>query len=163
MSRKRRRKQYRANDARQKAPVNDKPVQIPSYIADGYSNPFASLGEASKITTASTYERNGISGNYELLTVLYRENWIAKRIVDTPCEDMTRSWYTATSQLEQDKLDELAKLEAKHSIKQEMTNGMRWARLYGGAAAVIVVDGQEDMLEEPLDMGYADAPDASRA
>jgi len=118
---------------------------------DGYINSLAYLGEASELTKASDYERHSITRDYELLTTMYRENWIAKRIIDTPCEDMTRAWYTVSSELEQDKLDELAKLEAKHNIKQEITNGLRWARLYGGAAAVMVIKGQEDMLSEPLD------------
>jgi len=118
---------------------------------DGFINRLAYLGEASLLSQANDFERNYISRDYETLTVAYRENWIAKRIIDTPCEDMTRSWYTISSNLDQDKLDELAELESKHSVKQEITNALRWARLYGGAAAVIVIKGQEDMLDEPLD------------
>ena len=118
---------------------------------DGYINQLAYLGEASPMTEANDYQRNSISRDYELLTVLYRENWIAKRIIDTPCEDMTRSWYTISSALDQEKLDEIAELESKHSVKQEITNALRWARLYGGAAAVVVIKGHEDMLDQPLD------------
>ena len=118
---------------------------------DGYVNSLAYLGEASPLSQANDYERHDISLDYNLLTILYRENWLAARIIDTPCEDMTRSWYSISSEIDQDKLDELQKLEAKHSVKQEITNAIRWGRLYGGAAAVIVIKGQEDMLEEPLD------------
>ena len=131
-------------------PVQDNQSKQQSAI-DGFINSLAYLGEASELTNANDYERHSITNNYELLTVMYRENWIAKRIIDTPCEDMTRSWYTVSSEIEQEKLDELAKLEAKHNIKQEITNGLRWARLYGGAAAVIVLKDQEDMLDQPLD------------
>lgn len=119
--------------------------------ADGYVNSLAYLGEASELTKANDYERHPISNNYELLTVMYRENWLAARIIDTPCEDMTRSWYTVASEIDQEKLDDLAKLESKHSVQQEITNAIRWARLYGGAAAVMVIKGQEDMLDQPLD------------
>ena len=118
---------------------------------DGYVNSLAYLGEASPLSQANDYERHSISNDFNLLTILYRENWLAARIIDTPCEDMTRSWYSVSSELEQDKLDELQKLESKHSVKQEITNAIRWGRLYGGAAAVMVIKGQEDMLEEPLD------------
>lgn len=118
---------------------------------DGYVNSLAYLGEASELTKANDYERHSISNDYNLLTILYRENWLAARIIDTPCEDMTRSWYSISSEIEQEKLDELSKLEAKHSVKQEITNAIRWGRLYGGSAAVMVIKGQEDMLEEPLD------------
>ncbi len=137
--------------ARRTAAVqNDKKAESRRAI-DGFINTLAYLGEASELNKANDYERHSITNDYELLTVLYRENWLAKRIIDTPCEDMTRAWYTISSELEQDKLDELAKLEAKHNIKQEITNMLRWARLYGGAAAVMVIKGQEDMLDQPLD------------
>ena len=132
------------------ATQNDKKAESRRAI-DGFINTLAYLGEASDLNKANDYERHSITNDYELLTVLYRENWLAKRIIDTPCEDMTRAWYTISSELEQDKLDELAKLEAKHNIKQEVTNMLRWARLYGGAAAVMVIKGQEDMLDQPLD------------
>ena len=135
-----------------KQPGNPKILQILPLIArDGYMNTLAHLGEASDLGAANTFQRNSISRDYEQLTVMYRENWIAKRIIDTPCEDMTRSWYRLSSNIDQDKLDELEKLEARHSVKQEITNGLRWARLYGGAAAVMVIKGQEDMLDQPLD------------
>ena len=94
---------------------------------------------ASELTKANDYERHPIAQTYELLTVLSRENWLAARIIDTPCEDMTRAWYSISSEIEQEKLDELAKLESKHSIQQELTNLIRWARLYGGALAVMIL------------------------
>ena len=118
---------------------------------DGFINSLAYLGEANELEKANDYERHTITRDFELLTVMYRENWLTKRIIDLPCEDMTRAWYSISSEIEQDKLDEVAKLEAKHNVKQEVTNMMRWARLYGGAAAVIVIKGQEDMLDQPLD------------
>ena len=118
---------------------------------DGFINTLAYLGEASELTEANDYQRHSITQNYELLTTMYRENWIAKKIIDTPAEDMTRAWYEISSATDQDKIDELAKLEAKHNVKQEITNAIRWARLYGGAAAVIVIKGQEEMLDQPLD------------
>jgi hypothetical protein len=147
MAKKRKRPANRPN----RQPVrNDAAAKRQSAI-DGFINSLAYLGEASPLTRANDFERHSITRDIETLTVMYRENWLAKRIIDTPCEDMTRSWYSVSSEIEQDKLDELAKLEAKHNVKQEITNGLRWARLYGGAAAVIVIKGQEDMLDEPLD------------
>lgn len=145
MSRKRRRRPNSVSKPVEPVAVTDETAQ------DGYVNSLAYLGEASPLSQANDYERHSISNDFNLLTILYRENWLAARIIDTPCEDMTRSWYSVSSELEQDKLDELQKLEAKHSVKQEITNAIRWGRLYGGAAAVMVIKGQEDMLDEPLD------------
>lgn len=119
--------------------------------ADGFVNSLAYLGEASPLSRANDFVRNSISEDYNLLTTMYRESWIAARIIDTPCEDMTRSWYSISSEIDQERLDDIAKLEATHSIKQEIANAIRWGRLYGGAAAVMVIKGQEDMLDQPLD------------
>lgn len=119
-------------------------------MLDGYINTLAYLGEASEQTKANDYKRHSITAERELLTVLYRENWLAKKIIDMPSEDMTRAWYSISSSVDQEKLNELARLEQRHGIKSELTDAIKWARLYGGSAAVMVLKGQEDMLDQPL-------------
>ena len=118
---------------------------------DGYSNAAAFLGDDSPLLSSGTYRRSGLTSNTELLTVTYRENWLAKRIIDMPCEDMTRAWYSLSTSLPEEDLRGLKKLEAFHSVKQEMTNALRWARLYGGSIALMVIRGEEDILDQPLD------------
>ena len=115
---------------------------------DGYVNLPARLGGASTLLGAGTYERS-FPFNPALLTSLYRESWIAKRIIDMPGEDMTRGWYTLP--LEEKQMEELRALESRHDIRREITDGIRWARLYGGAVALMVIDGHEGFLAEPLD------------
>ena len=51
---------------------------------DGYSNATAFLGEDSPLMSSGTFHRSGLTANTELLTVTYRENWLAKRIIDMP-------------------------------------------------------------------------------
>ena len=119
--------------------------------ADGYTNPAAFLGESSPLLSAGTFRRSGLTMNTELLTAAYRESWLAMRIIDMPSEDMTRGWYKLTTAMDDEDLRDLRRLEARHSIRREITNAIRWARLYGGAIAVIVVrDGMRD-LSAPLD------------
>ena len=115
---------------------------------DGYVNLPARLGGASTLLSAGTYERT-FPFNPALLTSLYRESWIAKRIIDMPGEDMTRGWYTMP--LEEKQAEELRALEARHDIRREITDAIRWARLYGGALALMVIDGHEGFLSDPLD------------
>ena len=139
---------------RRRPPVRQTPQEVKkeqTAARDGFTNSLAYLGEASPLSEANDFVRHQISTDYNTLTIAYRENWLAARIIDTPCEDMTRSWYSLSSEIDQERLDQLQKLEAKHSVKQEITNAIRWGRLYGGAAAVIVIKGQEDMLDQPLD------------
>ncbi len=115
---------------------------------DGYVNPLARLGGASALMASGTYERS-FTAAPQLLTSLYRESWLAKRIIDMPSEDMTRCWYSLS--LPPDRAEELRRLEARHEIRREITNGIRWARLYGGACALMVIDGHESILDTPLD------------
>ena len=70
-----------------------------------------------------------------------------------PTEDMTRAWYKLSTSVSEEELHDLKRLEAKHSVKQEIANAIRWARLYGGALAVIVLRGEEERLDQPLDVG----------
>ena len=85
------------------------------------------------------------------LTELYRRSWLAKRIVDMPCEDMTRAWYALPPSVPEEDAEALRRLEARHGIRREITDAVRWARLYGGACALMVLRGQERRLAEPLD------------
>ena len=126
--------------------------ESPPIIFDGYSNPAAFLGEASPLLSSGTFLRSGLTSCPDLLTTMYRESWLAMRIIDMPSEDMTRSWYRLTSSVSDARLHDLRRLEARHSVKQELTNALRWARLYGGSLALMVIRGEEDCLDQPLDM-----------
>ena len=119
---------------------------------DGYSNAAAFLGEASPLLSSGTFSRSNLTSQTELLTVTYRESWLAKRIIDMPCEDMTRAWYSLSTSLPEKALHDLYRLEAKHSVKQELANAIRWGRLYGGSIALMVIRGEEDQLDQPLDL-----------
>ena len=140
-----RRKKRRTAPPRRAGP----PVKKPA--ADGYSNPAGFLGEASPLLSSGTFVRSGVSSDPELLTAMYRESWLTMRIIDMPSEDMTRAWYRFSAPLPEEDLEALRRLEARHSIRQELTDAIRWARLYGGAIALIVLRGEEDRLSEPLE------------
>ena len=118
--------------------------------SDGYSNAAAFIGEDSPLMTAGTFTRTSLTQNTELLTSAYRTSWLAKRIIDMPSEDMTRAWYTLSTSLSEEALSDLQRLEARHSVKQEITNAIRWARLYGGSIALMVIRGEEELRDQPL-------------
>ncbi len=125
---------------------------VPGAALDGYSNAAAFLGADSPLLSAGTYLPSGLTANSRLLTTAYREFWVATRIIDTPAEDMTRAWYSLTGDFSEDMLADLKRLEAKHSIRRELTDAIRWARLYGGSLALMVIRGEEDELDQPLDL-----------
>lgn len=120
-------------------------------ITDGYSNAAAFLGSDSPLLSSGTFIRSGLTSDPELLTAMYRENWLTMRIIDMPSEDMTRAWYRLSAAVSGEQLHALRRLEARHSVKQELTNALRWARLYGGSLALMVIRGEEDCLDRPLE------------
>ena len=117
---------------------------------DGYQNALAGLGDASPLLASGTFLRSGLTSDIALLTTLYRESWLAKRIIDMPSEDMTRAWIRITSDLDDGDMRLIEKAMKTHLIRKELTDAVRWARLYGGSLAVMVIDGEEDMLDQPL-------------
>ena len=125
-------------------------TESPPFMNDGYANAAAFLGDDSPLFTAGTFVRSGLTSDPDLLTAMYRESWLTMRIIDMPSEDMTRAWYKLSAALPDADLHALRRLEARHSVKQEITNALRWARLYGGSLALMVIRGEEDRLDQPL-------------
>ena len=48
---------------------------------DGYSNAAAFLGDDSPLLSAGTFARNTLTSNPELLTTMYRVNWLCASLV----------------------------------------------------------------------------------
>jgi len=124
---------------------------FPVFLMDGFTNPLARLGDGStNITEATDYVMSRITRNYNLMTTLYRTHPIVKHIIDVIPEDMVKNWYRINSQLDLTNKRKLTRLERSTKIRSKILEGMKWGRLYGGAAGVIVIDGHDDILDEPL-------------
>lgn len=120
---------------------------------DGYNNMIAKLGaDQNNALSASYYSGSGLTQQWQQLTIMYRESWLVKKIIDIPSEDMTKSWISIDTQLSQDGIDRIEKEMRQFKIQKKMTEAVRWARLYGGTIAIILIDGQEDMMDQPLDL-----------
>ncbi len=120
---------------------------------DGFSNPLARMGSGTQnLLEATQYTMSKMTRNSQLINTLYRENWIIKRIIDTMPEDMIKNWYKIETQLPPDDIRRFARLERTTNIRAKILEGLRWGRLYGGAAAVIIIDGQDDILDQPLEL-----------
>lgn len=119
---------------------------------DAFSNPIARLGFGTMdLLQATSYPLTRMTQNYELLTSLYRDNWIVQNIVATIPNDIVRKWYEIKSGIAPEWLDRMTKLERRTQIRKKVLLGMYWGRLYGGAVGVILIKGQND-LSQPLDL-----------
>ncbi len=91
--------------------------------------------------------------NYWELITLYESHWLCRRIVDTPAEDMVRTWPRVISDdLDPDAQGRLDRVIRRMRVKQEILTALKWARLFGGAGALIVIKGHENQLDQPLSL-----------
>lgn len=120
---------------------------------DSFSNPLAALGLGSNNLLMSTqYPLTRLTKDYNLMNSLYRNSWIAKKVINTIPEDMVKNWFSITAELSPEQMDRYTKLEQRTNIRAKILEAMYWGRLYGGAAAIMLIDGQEDQLAEPLEI-----------
>lgn len=121
-------------------------------VNDAFSNPLFRLGYGSQSPLEATeYPLTRMTDNYALLNSLYRDNWVVQNVVGLMVDDMLREWYRIKGTVSPESLDALEKAERKTRIRERLNEGLRWGRLYGGAAGLILIKGQED-LSKPLDL-----------
>lgn len=136
--------------------ANAQPRQQPQpprgITMDAFQNVLARMGYGTPNFIESTsYPMTRLTKDYSLMDSLYRSHWVIRRIIDVIPEDMCKNWYTISSQMRPEFMDRLTKLERQTSVKAKILEGLKWGRLYGGAAAVLMIDGHEGALDQPLD------------
>ena len=121
------------------------------YTTDAFQNQMARLGFGQpNLANGAEYPITRLSQNYNLFTSLYRSSWIARKIIDVFPSDMLKNWIKITSNIEPSQIKKIESTIRKTGTKRKLKEGLKWARLYGGAAGLILIDGQDD-LSEPLD------------
>lgn len=121
-------------------------------VQDAFSNPLFRLGWGSQSPLEATeYPLTRMTDNYALLNSLYRDNWVVQNVVGLMVDDMLREWYKLKGSYTPEALDALGKVERDTRLRERINEGLRWGRLYGGAAGLIMIDGLDD-LSKPLDV-----------
>ena len=120
---------------------------------DYFSNSAARMGwGTNSLAEATEYDLVRLSYNWWLLITLYRNHWICRRIVDYPAQDMVKAWARLTSDIDPKQLTKVDHALRRTGTKAHILKALKWARLFGGSGAVIVIDGQESVMDEPLDL-----------
>lgn len=139
----------RRNKARQ---TGAKPNTEAVSVQDAFANPLFRLGWGSQSPLEATeYPLTRMTDNYALLNSLYRDNWVVQNVVGLMVDDMLREWFRVKGSVTPEMQDALGRLERDTRLRDRINAGLRWGRLYGGAAGLIMVKGQDD-LEAPLDL-----------
>jgi uncharacterized protein len=137
----------------QKAPVRDAIKQTKNLMtSDGYQNVFARLGiSGDNVASGGTYGFDGfITRNRLMLDAMYRTSWIVGKAVDSKAEDMTRAGISITSELKPEETDKIQKSMTSLQVWKGLQDAIKWGRLYGGAIAIILIDGQK--MDQPLNI-----------
>ena len=133
-------------------PAGSQPNTEAVSVQDAFSNPLFRLGWGSQSPLEATeYPLTRMTDNYALLNSLYRDNWVVQNVVGLMVDDMLREWYKLKGSYTPEALDALGKVERDTRLRERINEGLRWGRLYGGAAGLIMIDGQND-LSKPLDV-----------
>lgn len=129
------------------------PVAKDAVANDVFSNVAARMGYGTPSLAESTeYDLIRYTQDYWLMITLFRNHWIARRIVEKPAQDMTKAWPRLTCELKPDQIKKFDRIVSKTYTAAKIQKTLKWARLFGGAGALMVIDGHEDILNEPLDL-----------
>lgn len=113
---------------------------------DNFRNFLSGLGVPDRDKSVST-EYTFVPMQPQQIEAAYRQNWIARKAIKIPAEDMTREW--RSWQAEDDQITEIEKVEKKFKVQHKVRLAMVRARTYGGAGLYIGLD--EDQ-SQPLDV-----------
>ena len=121
--------------------MSDKPrIQVSSdgnYNLDSWANTVSGMGIAGidkSVTTRFSYLSSKI--DWITLSLMYRYDWLARKICDRPAMDATRRGITIKDSSNKVILTELERLGFKSKSKKAIS----WGRLYGGAALLLIVE-----------------------
>lgn len=122
-------------------------------VQDAYSNPLANLGAgADNLAQNVEYPIERKTFDYQTLNSLYRNDWVAGKVIDIVAQDMVKMGIELESEEEPEYIQKFEKYIGKINLKSKILEGLKWGRLYGGAVGVIIIKGQEDRLHKPLDL-----------
>lgn len=114
--------------------------------ADGWNNVFTSVGTKRDPLAYSKFGAEAFLSREEV-EAMYVGDGLGRRIVDVPAEEITRQWL----HIDGDDGEAIQDVFEEIGLQAAITNGMRWARLYGGAIGVLIVDDGQT-LEAPLNI-----------
>lgn len=142
----------KSNDIAEKARLFDEAVEQgfgAVSVRDGsFNNPAMRTGASNYMLNSGYFMNDMITFRRNELTAIYHGCWIFRKIVDIPARDMWSRGITINNDNDSQDLKEVYGLYNK--VKSDMIYATQQSRIYGGAAALIMVDDGEEDLSKPL-------------
>jgi phage-related protein (TIGR01555 family) len=111
---------------------------------DSYVNIAANLGiTAPNLSAGGAYAYAPITRERSKLEMAYRGSWVCRMAIDVIPSDMTRAGIEILSDIPPDQIDKMQKEIQRLRVWESIRDAMRWARLYGGGIAVLLIEGQK--------------------
>lgn len=100
------------------------------------------IGADSPLSSAS-YGFNPITRDRLKLEWMHRGNWLAGLAIDIPADDMTRKGVEFVTEMPPEVSERINLQVTGLGVWHQLNECIRWARLYGGAIGVVLIDGQD--------------------
>ena len=113
-------------------------------LRDGYANVVAQLG-TDRDKSAFGFYANSLDTSLEYAN-MYRNSWAARKLIDIPVDDALRNWRSWNADKED--ITKLEDLEKDLRLQKVLKQGMKRARLFGGA--LIYISLSDDNPEAPV-------------
>lgn len=121
------------------------------YVTDSFENFLTRTGiNAGNLSSGGTYGFNPISRNRLKVEWAYRGSWVVGTIVDCVAEDMTSEGVELLCDASPEEIEEIENEIDQLQVWSQLCDTTKWARLYGGAVGLIMIDGQD--VSTPLDL-----------
>ena len=129
---------------RQRRQVQQQATDTAANTRDGFANLAARMGlGAQNVFSEGTYIFDLLTRNRIKLEAMYRGSWIVGAAVDSIAEDMTRAGISIKGDSEPEQIEQMQVAMTRLGIWHSLLEAIKWGRLYGGAVAMIVIDGQD--------------------
>lgn len=120
-------------------------------INDGsFNNRVLNLGLSDPGLSSAEFSTNMITFDRMTITDFYHGSWVFRRVIDKVAQDMWRAGITINGDTDPEGLKKIYKRLSR--LRTELIWATEQARLYGGAATLIMVDDGEVDLTKPLNL-----------
>ena len=123
----------------------------PTSVRDGsFNNSYLKLGASNTGVRSAEFWRDMITFDRETITAVYHGSWVFRRIIDKIAQDMWSAGISIEGSIPPEGVQRVQKRLSR--LRSELIWATEQARLYGGAASLIMVNDGTDDLSKPLNL-----------
>lgn len=123
----------------------------PTSIRDGsFNNSYLKLGVSNAGLRGAEFWRDMITFDRETITAIYHGSWVFRRIIDKIAQDMWSAGISIEGSIDPEGVQRVQKRLSR--LRSDLIWATEQARLYGGAASLIMVNDGTDDLAKPLNL-----------